>query len=501
MTPPAPAPRPLAAAPRLVFEIRRTIATMTSAGPGNGYASIEVVLLADAALELQRELGPDLFTVLLTVALSSTERDGEMVTEGPTPVVVGQTGWHRVRVSKMLTGLQAAGFLSLEQHAIPGQKGFTKTMARLAPDLYRRVDRRMSVVTHERTSGAPPAGLSDPYNVPTTAGGNGVTEPDTVPGDGVAKHDTVRPNAVTQVDTARPNAVAVGDSVDIAAGRNAVDSSGVAGPGSVAGPNGAGPGDSVSGRWVRVVPGRGAVDSSDTVAPRHLHEDGDDECHSSRGDDHDPGPAPAQGTLRPVGGPLVDGTAALAPAAAVAALVGRAPTVRVEEVPHLRPDALRELLASWGVFDVDRLLTRYPTHVLTYAVQSVITRWQTVENPGAYLRKVLRQADAPPTSGSPAPPSRPSTAEPGTADAPARRPAPPPAVDTDPEPVPPEVLAAALAACPPQVRQEVEAVADAALANVPDNLRGLTALVNAYRRNALAEALRDRGLLPPPAGT
>lgn len=456
----------LAVAPRLLFEMRRTVGTMTSSGPGGGYPVAEVAFLATEAAALQRELGPDLFSVLFAVAVSASERDGGLALDGATARVVEQTGFHRVKASRLIRQLEDAGFLHLQQQSVPGRKGFVRSTTWLSPSLYRAAhDPALAVVRvpaapHERA-------LSVSHNGPAAGVTSDVADPDSVAASGAARHDTAG-------GAPGPNAVASRDSV----GRDSVDAARDVAASDVARLDSAG-----------VHAGRSAVEVQRSIVGRHPHENDDDDSHSSAGHDPTSTAGAYAGSLRLVGQGLVSGTSALDPGRAVAALVGQAAPVPAQDVDRLEPAALIELLRSWGVFDADKLVERTPRDVLVAKVREISGRWSSVSNPGAYLRTAVRDELARGTSPLAAASSQP---------APRRAAAPPPSPTPADEEDPPSAgeIRAALHELAAETRAAVEARADAAVAEMPDNLRGFTQLVNGLRNATLARELRELGVLP-----
>lgn len=437
---PAPSPGPvLRAVPRLAFEVRRTIATVTDRGVTPGYASTEVSLLSDASLELQRDLGPDRFGVLLALVMSAREEDGRLVVEGATDVVRTQTRWSRAKASRVIAQLEDAGFM--QRHQARTGTGFDKSRCWLDPALYQTVERRLSVAATEVRTGSTERADTKPYTAPPTPGGTkrdstppGDTEPDTTP---------------------------------VRAGH---------------------PGEQIR----------------DTRVLDHHHGDGDeDELHCSAGHADEPrrhGLTASDADLAallPLNTPQVVGSSALAQ------LLPSSTPMSVEEVRHVPRDEIVSLLKSWRVFDAEQIVLTTPSNVLTAAVAAVTSRAGTIENPGGYLRNLLRraaqgQAPTAKTSGTPTVSTALPRSDPhGTTGVPPstpRTPAPPPPVEDDVI-VDSAAVDDALSALAADVREALHAGVDQEV-SATSWARG--PLAAALRRNLLTERLQELGVLPRP---
>lgn len=419
------------AVPRLVFEIRRTVGTVTTAGFGPGYASTEVVLLSTPALELQQELGVEAFAVLLILAMSAQEQaDGQLVVEAPNPLVVRQTGWSRNKAARFITELEDAGFIARpERRRVTGEDGrlvYAKTELVLSSNLYQTVERRLTVATTERVTTAQPTTASSRSSGPK------------------ASSAPIR-----------------------SSGRTSASNQG-------SGPEGA---------------GQPTALSRSTAQSQHLHDDEvDDDVHSVGGENEMPAAGQAaagqpRDRLRALGALAGDGD----PRRTLAVLSGAEPTFTVEETRELGEEELIDLLSSWKVYQPARLVRQTPRPLLLEAVRAITSRWDEIDNPGAYLRSLLREG-----SRGAAPALR------GGSNAPPR--AVPSALDHKAEPLADRgEITAAMGRLPDELCAELERIAAAAV-QADEHARRVRGLAAGVRLNALDRELRRRGLLEPPTG-
>lgn len=441
-------PGPLRVVPSLVFDVTRTVGTLTTAAFGPGYVSTQVTLMSNAALGLQRDLGPELFTVLLVLAMSADEERGGLVVDSATAALTAQTGWGRQKCSRLLTQLETAGFLRSEQQRIPNDKGkltFAYMRTWLTPELYQTTERRLTIATAPPVSGAGASAVGNWNNGPTLS-----ADAFCVSG--------------TSVGAERDNeGVGAGQSADA---------------------------------------------FPDTEPPRHHHGDEDEDDFHSPGGDEDEQPAARSAVrsanadfagMRPALPRELRSSAALAYATQPASA---RPAVRtnVAEVRRMSAYQTEELLRSWRVFGAQHLVRDTPPQVLAEAIAATTDRLDSVANPGAYFRQLLRQAS---------PALRSTTAQPGTPAIPSQpsQVAPPvpssstAAHELDAAPPPPPSIPEVLESMSPFERDEVHSLvaADVSAATWlngrPERLRV------GFEQDRLAARLRDRGLLPdsPPS--
>lgn len=436
----------LRAVPRLAFEIRRVMGTVTSEGFGPGYTSTEVHVMSTAALELQRELGVEPFVVVLTLAMAGREEaDGSLVVDTPTPLLMKQTGWGREKVYRIVGQLEAAGFLQRgtvgRTVRDDGRTGFGRTRIILSPALYTTVEER---VTRTRTlSGVAPTGVAEP--------------------------DTTHLASAAGFSDTTPSAVGEPDTRDEAAGHTGAGFSGTSGP------------------------GHSHVDGDDY---EHLHQpDHDDEAHVVRGPVRLAASDGDLAEMLPFTRPLPAHLEAAAPTVVGSAAAAPTPEhVHVQQSRRLTRDQLVSLLKSWRVMDATKIVDTTPNQLLHDAVTTVISRLEErkVRNPGGYLRTLIQEGLR--TGSVPTPLAPPAVTPLRSDPEPARRaPVPAPSVEADPEVVPPAVLEEVLNRLDPAVRERLEQAAQQAVDAAPWVKGPGTAA--GLRQATLASLLREGGHL------
>lgn len=450
----------LAAAPSLVFEVRKVVGTFTNAGPGSGYRSLELTMASGAALELLHQLGPDAFIVLQTLVLLTEEADDQLVVTANSTDIGAHLGWHRAKASRLITQLETAGFLAREQEHLGRGKGEAWGRVRyvLSPTLYRAVERRLSITHSDRPLG-------------------------------------VNASAVTKRDTTDAGAE------DLASG---VGSSAVTNPNSTSNRSGVEVGAAVSCAVTNLdttdVPaGQRADASRDTTELANLHGyEGMTNPHLSSTphvNDNEAitlsqATAAILGTLTAVGaGPSPLGQDTIA--------------VTNDTLPRLTDSEMVALLRGWHVYDAERLVASTARHVLDTAVQQVGDNWDNVKKPGAYLRRLLAEAATPatvpqrPPGSSPAPAPTRSTATESTGTSVGQR-----SVSDDTfRPFPQlsnEDLVAVCAALPDDIRHSVEAKVLKQLGIVQAVGLVATNQLTRLQRLCLISTLDAEGLLPQP---
>lgn len=481
-------PRELRVVPRLVFEVRRTVAAATTAGMGPAAANTELTIVPEAGMELLGELGPEVFATLMALAMCATETaDGHLQVERPNPLITEVTGWSRNKVAKQLQVLEDAGFIHRPpRNFVVGKEGrrvYGATTLVLASALYSRVERRVTVtdrVTHSpasahvtatalkrsggETATAPMPSTGDPATAPIRSTGGAPTAPEQSSGPGAS---------ASPRSTSSPSAAQRGTGSDVA--------------------------------------GRGSAASRSSAVAQHPHGDeDDDELHSSTVDEHEEPAAlhltGTDGSLRLSPAPtrhIPDDLDRLRPLAsltrphdgvpaALAVLNGQVSEFTVDEVREMPDEQTVALLKSWQVFAADKLVRETPRHLVTEAIEATTSRLGEVANPGAYFRSLLREAAR---GGRPAP--RPAAARDESAAREAARSEVTPPADAPSKSDGPDLsqwVPAALEQLDAAVVDELEAHARHAVACHPG--RGLASIARIVRLEALAEELRARGISP-----
>lgn len=437
--PPTGASGSLRAAPSLVFEIKKTIGLLDSSSFGRGYTHLEVTVLSDAGLAMQRTLGPEAFGVLLTLALSAREDPAGLVIDDATALLVEQMGWGRQKCSRQLTELCQLGFIRREQSRVVGDDGKLKYAAVrtwLVNSLYQTVERRLTSVESRAVSGVA-------FSVD-------------------ADRDTGTPDSADAISVGGVSVDANRDSGSETAGQSA-------------------DAFSVSGR------------------SRQHHEDDDDyELHSSP-EPVPELPAALVPRLAPEAPYLDPEIAALKPSTPSFVAKGAADrgltvpkpartiaSSTVADVSAMTDAQKSTLLKSWRVYDADSLIERMPPRMINEAIATISSRWAQIENHGAYLRRLLTEAKA----GARSAPALPPAAVVVASEANAAE-ATPPAPDF----VPASALEQALEQLDQQTRADVELHVEGRIADSRYLLGRGDRIVAAARADFLKQRLVELGVL------
>lgn len=153
-----------------------------------------------------------------------------------------------------------------------------------------------------------------------------------------------------------------------------------------------------------------------------------------------------------------------------------------------------ELLRSWRVFGAEQVVKSTPPRLLAEAIAAVTSRGPSIDNPGGYLRKLLRQASEgslPTPAAKVAPGPAPKTARASTVTAVS-----PVADEREPVAVSADEIDEALRTLSPSVRLDLLERVDAELDGTAW-LRGRSEPIReGFRRVQLAAHLRRLGALP-----
>lgn len=370
-------------APELVFEIRRTIGALTSDGFAQPRHSTEVAVRSDAALRLIQQIGPENFLLLLTLAMEADERDGDLRVESATDAMQSALGWSRNKTNQRLRLLADAGYITRNQQVRNTAQGaaFGKGYLILHTDLY---------TTSHRNTPAPAPDAAE-----NTTLGEYLLAP--------------RISGAKQKSQDLPPVAQKPGSGTKAAGQPAaqIPADQILGSRETAPPVTQKPVAQKMGRAENStkIPDTQKACSTETVQ-HHDYED-DYELHREPTKNENTSPAPRDDdSLRRISD-TVEKLTHLTPPPPI-----DVSKLDIEKAGELTRQEITAVLQNWKVFDGASLTASTPLPFLQQTIVAVVSRLGTVQNPGAYFRKLIREGQERNSTPSPAPQPTPTPTPP-----------------------------------------------------------------------------------------
>lgn len=369
--------------PELVFEIRRTIGALTSDGFSQPRHSTEVAVRSDAALRLIQQIGPENFLLLLTLAMEAEERDGDLRVESATDAMQSALGWSRNKTNQRLRLLADAGYITRNQQVRNTAQGaaFGKGYLILHTDLY---------TTSHRNTPAPAPGAAE-----NTTLGEYLLAP--------------RISGAKQKSQDLPPVAQKPGSGTKSAGQPAaqIPADQILGSRETAPPVTQKPVAQKMGRAENStkIPDTQKACSTETVQ-HHDYED-DYELHKEASKNENTSPASRDGdSLRRISD-TVEKLTHLTPPPPI-----DVSKLDIEKADELTRQEITAVLQNWKVFDGASLAASTPLPVLRETIVAVVSRLETIQNPGAYFRKLLREGQERNSTPTPAPQPTPTPTPP-----------------------------------------------------------------------------------------